>query len=187
MNRAEEVLRFWFGEPAGAPRKAWFEKDPVFDAGIRARFLDLHAAAARGTLASWNETPAEALALIVLTDQFPRNMYRGTAAAFATDPVALTSARRVVASGWDPRMLPVERIFVYLPFEHSESLADQERSLELFKPLEAIPESSDNWSYAVRHWEIVKRFGRFPHRNAALGRPSTAEETEFLKQPGSGF
>lgn len=182
-----DVVRFWFGDPPGGRRRAWFEKDPAFDADARARFLRLHSAAARGELESWNETSTGALALIVLTDQLPRNMFRGTAQAFATDPVALACARQIIAKGWDAPMLPVERMFVYLPFEHSESLEDQSRALELFEPLGAFTETADTPDYARRHWEIVKRFGRFPHRNAILGRASTPEETEFLKQPGSGF
>lgn len=123
----------------------------------------------------------------MLTDQLPRNMFRGTAQAFATDALALACARKVLAKGWDAPMLPVERMFVYLPFEHSEALEDQSRALELFEPLGAFTETADTPDYARRHWEIVKRFGRFPHRNAILGRVGTPEETEFLKQPGSGF
>ena len=187
MKTAQAVLQFWFGDAPGEPLKAWFVKDPGFDAEIRARFMDLYETAARGELASWNGAADKALALIVLTDQFPRNMFRGEARAFATDPIALATAKHVLASRWDVSMRPVERMFVYLPFEHSEMLADQECSLELFEPLGAFKQTADNPDFARRHWEIVKRFGRFPHRNAALGRPGTADEVEFLKQPGSGF
>lgn len=189
MNTANDVLHFWFGETEsiGTRRKAWFEKNPAFDAAVRAGFLRLHSAAARGGLSDWVETARGALALIVLTDQLPRNMFRGTAQAFATDPIALASARQVIAAGWDAQMLPVERMFVYLPFEHSEALADQEKSLELFAPLGPFEPTADTPDYARRHWEVVKRFGRFPHRNAALGRPGTPEEDEFLRQRGSGF
>ena len=187
MNTPRDVLQFWFGDTPGARRKEWFTKDPAFDADIRARFLDLHEAAARGELAAWDDTSEGALALVVLTDQFPRNMFRGEARAFATDPIALAIARNVLARGWDAGMRPVERMFMYLPYEHSEVLTDQEKSLRLFEPLGAFEETKDTPDYARRHWEIVKRFGRFPHRNAALGRPGTPEEIEFLKQPGSGF
>jgi uncharacterized protein (DUF924 family) len=187
MNTVRDVLQFWFGNLPGERRKAWFVKDPAFDTEIRMRFLGLHDAAARGELAGWKDTAESALALIVLTDQFPRNMFRGEGRAFATDPLALATAGHVIASGWDVRMLPVEKMFVYLPYEHSEVLTDQEKSLQLFEPLGAFEETKDTPDYARRHWEIVKRFGRFPHRNAALGRPGTPEEIEFLKQPGSGF
>ncbi len=181
------VLAFWFGSTPGERRKAWFVKDPVFDQEIRSRFLPLYESAAAGLLAGWAQSAQGALALIVVTDQFPRNMLRGSARAFATDPVALATAKHTVESGWNKDMLPVERMFVYLPYEHSESLADQNRAVELFAPLAAFPETSDAADYAERHRTIVKRFGRFPHRNAALGRASTPEEVAFLRQPGSGF
>lgn len=187
MESAKDVLDFWFGVPAGAPRKAWFVKDPVFDESIRARFLELHNAAALGGLADWTGNERSALALIVVTDQFPRNLFRGSPRAFETDPLALATAKQVVEKGWDRKMLPIERLFVYLPFEHSESLAEQERSLALYEPLKAFAETADPEDYPKRHWEIIKRFGRFPHRNVALGRHSTAQEIEFLRQPGSSF
>ena len=187
MNTARDVLQFWFGDTPGERRKAWFVKDPGFDAEIRVRFLVLHEAAARGELQGWKDSAESALALIVLTDQFPRNMFRGEARAFATDPIAFAVARHSIAMKWDATMRPVERMFVYLPYEHSEILADQERSMQLFAPLAAFKETEDTADYARRHWEIVKRFGRFPHRNAALGRAGTVEESAFLLQPGSGF
>ena len=187
MDTAEEVLRFWFGDPPGERRKAWFVKDPHFDEAIRERFLPLHQSAAAGALSGWSASARGSLALIVVTDQFPRNLFRGTAQAFATDRITLATAAHVIAEGWDTKMLPVERMFVYLPYEHSESLAHQDRSVELFAALNVFPETSDAVEYSERHLTIVKRFGRFPHRNAALGRASTPEEVEFLKQPGSGF
>ena len=187
MHQALDVLDFWFGATPGPRRKAWFEKSALFDESIRARFLPLVNQAAQGRLASWAEDPKQALALIVVTDQFPRNLFRGSGRAFATDPMALALANQVVERGWDARMLPVERMFIYLPFEHSESIAGQDRSCELFAPLNTFPETSDAVEYSEKHRIIVKRFGRFPHRNAALGRESTPEEIEFLKQPGSGF
>jgi len=173
---ADEVLRFWFG----LDRKAWFEKNPSLDDGIRQRFLPGYELGAAGKLRAWKQAPASCLALVILLDQFPRNMFRGTARAFAADPIALEAARQILDRGWDEAMTPDERMFAYLPFEHSETLQDQELSLKLF-------EGNPNFEWARKHWEIVRRFGRFPHRNAALGRTSTNEEIEFLKLPGSGF
>ncbi len=184
---ALQVLAFWFGSGAeyGVPKKRWFEKDPAFDAQVRRRFANLpQRLAASG---AWQGTPRESLARIIGLDQFPRHLYRGRARAFAYDQFALQTAKALVEKRWDRRLLPVERMFAYLPFEHSESLADQDRAVELCKPLDAFPQTPEVHRYAIRHREIVQRFGRFPHRNAALGRPSTPEEVEFLKQPGSGF
>ena len=182
-----EVLRFWFGEPRGERRKQWFEKDEAFDAEIRRRFLPLYEGLAAGAHAGWPDEPAACLARIVALDQFPRNMFRGSPRAFAADALALEAARRALERGHDRGMLPVERLFFYLPFEHSESLEDQVRACELCKPLESFPETFDAYRYALAHRDIIQRFGRFPHRNAILGRASTPEETEFLKQPGSSF
>ena len=175
-HRAEEVLSFWFGQEA----KRWFEKNATFDAEIRSRFLPLHEELAAND--AWLSQPRDCLARIVVLDQFPRNMFRGQPRAFATDPLALAAARHAVASGFDRDMQLVEKQFVYLPFEHSESLADQERACELMKAL-----NEDLYDWAIRHKRIIERFGRFPHRNEILGRKSTPEEIEFLKQPGSGF
>jgi uncharacterized protein (DUF924 family) len=189
QSGAQEVLLFWFGPPpARGPRDArWFGKDEAFDRECRERFLPLHQRAAAGELDRWETEAQDCLALILLLDQFPRNMFRGTPRAFATDSLALEAARRAVARRFDKGMLPVERMFLYLPFEHSESLADQMSACELMKPLEAFAETEDAYRYAVAHRKIIERFGRFPHRNAILARASTPEETEFLKQPGSGF
>jgi uncharacterized protein (DUF924 family) len=186
---AREVLLFWFGGPPEDEkrRKNWFEKNAVFDREIRERFLALYEKALGGQLAHWKEHAADCLALIVVLDQFPRNMFRGTARAFAADHLALEAARHAVAQGFDRTLPPLERLFVYLPFEHSERLEDQLRACELIEPLRAFPESADTYRYAEAHRDVIRRFGRFPHRNAALGRASTAEEIEFLKQPGSGF
>lgn len=173
---AQDVLDFWFGRE----RKAWFEKNPALDAEIRSRFLPLYELALAGGLAAWRDAPRTCLALVILLDQFPRNMFRDSAGAFAADPLARDAARTILERGWDRAMTPDERMFAYLPFEHSEDMADQELSLRLF-------ESNANFEWARRHWEIISRFGRFPHRNAALGRASTPEEIEFLKQPGAGF
>ena len=186
---AAEVLLFWFGPPGerGKRQERWFVKSDAFDREIRERFLPLHEAAAAGKLARLKETAADCLALIVLLDQFPRNMFRGTPRAFATDALALDAARHAVRAGFDRNMLAVERMFTYLPFEHSEVLADQELACELTRPLDVIEPGLDAHRYAVAHRDIIQRFGRFPHRNAILGRASTPEEIEFLKGPGSSF
>jgi uncharacterized protein (DUF924 family) len=181
--RAREVLAFWFG----AEPKKWFVKDPDFDREIRGRFLALHEVAAAEKLDGWKDTPGECLALVIALDQFPRNMFRGDRRAFAADALALAAARHAVGLGYDRGMRALERMFLYLPYEHSESLADQLVSCELNARLLAFPEAADVHEYAVRHRRIVERFGRFPHRNAILGRTSTPQELEFLKQPGSGF
>ncbi len=182
---AAEVIRFWF---ASADRDTrWFERNTAFDDEVRARFLALHGEAAAGKHVRWRDAPRDCLALIVLLDQFPRNMFRGMVRAFATDAPALEAAKHAVAQGYDRAMRPVERMFVYLPFEHAESLAEQDRGCELSLPLDAFPETADVYRYATLHRDIIRRFGRFPHRNAALGRASTPEEIEFLKGPGSSF
>jgi uncharacterized protein (DUF924 family) len=173
-----QVLDFWFQRD----RKDWFAKDAGFDQDIRSRFLPLYELAASGGLAGWMQAPESCLALVILLDQFPRNMFRGTARAFAADPLALEAARTLVGHGWDKSLSKDERTFAYLPFEHSEALADQERACELMRPLD-----EEVYRYALRHREIIERFGRFPHRNAALGRASTPEEIAFLAKPGSGF
>lgn len=191
IETSQSVLAFWFGSPDapgyGQPRREWFRKCSAFDARIRARFEATFELAARGGLSEWRATPAGALALIIVFDQFPRNMYRDSARAFATDALALQTARDMVARGEDRLLLPVQRHFVYLPFEHAEDLAMQEESVRLFETLRGDPHSEEAIDYAYRHHAIIARFGRFPHRNAILGRPSTAEEIEFLRQPGSGF
>ncbi len=187
--RAGQVLRFWFVADSeyGKRRKEWFQKNAAFDTEIQARFLALHEEGAERRLSHWKDDLADCLALIVLLDQFPRNMFRGTARAFASDALALDAARHALARGYDREMLPVERMFAYLPFEHSEALEHQLLACELTRPLEMFEETHDVYRYAERHRDIVARFGRFPHRNAVLGRPSTAEENEFLAQPGSAF
>jgi len=186
-HHPDEVLAFWFGTGAdyGKRHKRWFGKDAAFDAGIARRFLALHEEL--GANHEWLDRPRACLARILVLDQFPRNMFRGTTRAFASDALALEAARHAVASGYDHQLLPVERLFVYLPFEHSERLEDQERACELCAPLAAFAETDDVLRYAVAHRDIIRRFGRFPHRNAILGRASTPAELEFLSQPGSGF
>lgn len=183
--RAAEVIRFWFGS---ADRdKRWFQKDDAFDREVRVRFLALHEQAAARALEPWKDAPADCLALVVVLDQFPRNMFRGSARAFATDTAALAAAKHAVAKAYDRHMPPEQRLFLYLPFEHSESLADQERACELIRPLADFAVTAEVYRYALAHRDIIRRFGRFPHRNVLLGRASTPEEIEFLKGPGSSF
>jgi uncharacterized protein (DUF924 family) len=177
-QRAAEVLEFWFDTHP----EDWFVKRAAFDEEIRARFLALHESAAAGSLAAWRGDSRACLALVILLDQFPRNMFRDTARAFATDPQARDAARVILERGWDQAMKESERLFAYLPFEHSESIDDQELSCALMKDFD--PKLRD---YAERHRDIIRRFGRFPHRNDILGRESTAAEIEFLKVPGSRF
>ena len=179
----DDVLAFWFGQE----RQAWFRKDPVFDDAIRQRFLGTCEAAAESRLADWRRTARGCLALILVLDQFPRNLFRGQARAFATDPQAREVTRHVLEQGWDRSMTPTERMFLYLPLEHSESLSDQEQCLALMTQISGAPETADLPQWARAHLEIIRRFGRFPHRNAALGRETTPEEAEFLKGPGSSF
>jgi uncharacterized protein (DUF924 family) len=186
-----DVLTFWFGArdspEFGRARRCWFVKSAEFDAAIHDRFLETYSAAANGALTGWAARPLSALALAVVFDQFPRNLFRGTPRAFATDPQALALARTVVARGFDDVLLPVQRWFVYLPFEHAEDLEAQRESLRLFERLEADPASAGSFIYAMLHYVAISRFGRFPHRNAILNRDSTAEEREFLSRPGSSF
>lgn len=188
----QSVLRFWFGAAGETSyqerRKFWFGKQPELDAAIREQFRSLYEQAASGELQDWSQSPEGCLALILLLDQFSRNMFRDSPQAFATDAQALALAQQAVAAGFDQALTPLQRIFLYLPFEHSERLADQTHSVELFERLyQRAPELSDVWDYAQRHQAVIEQFGRFPHRNAILGRDTTAEEAEFLQQPGSRF
>lgn len=187
--QASEVLVFWFGAVDGdAPRAEWFRKDAAFDEQIRRRFGAAIDAALAGGLVAWEASPAGALARIVVLDQFTRNAFRDQARAFAGDALALASAKQMVARGWDQALPPVQRSFVYLPFEHAEDLAMQDESIRLFGALAAAhPPSADVLVWAHKHRDIIVRFGRYPHRNAALGRASTPEELAFLAQPGSRF
>jgi uncharacterized protein (DUF924 family) len=171
-----EVLAFW---RAAGPDK-WFEKDDAFDDQIRTRFLATCEAAAAGALA-WDDTPDGALALLIVLDQFPRNIFRGSARAFAADPLARAVAARAIECGFDREVPVAERGFFYLPFEHSEALADQERCVALNR----ATGDADALKWAELHADIVRRFGRFPHRNAVLGRATTPDEEAFLD--GGGF
>ena len=191
MSDIAEVLEFWFGAPdspeRGRPRKCWFEKSESFDGAVRSRFLGVYERAAAGEFSHWERTPLAALALTVVLDQFPRNMFRGLARAFAADAHALRVARNIVDHGLDVPLRPLERWFAYLPFEHAEDLAAQRRSVALFGGLAGDADSPGTIDYAHRHCGVISRFGRFPHRNAILGRESTSEELVFLSQPGSSF
>jgi uncharacterized protein (DUF924 family) len=184
---ATDVLDFWFAGSAQA-RGEWFRKDAAFDALIANRFGSLVERALSGGLATWAGEPDGALARVIVLDQFTRNIFRDTPRAFAGDALALAAARAVVARGDDLALLPLHRVFAYLPFEHAEDRATQHESLRLFAALTAAdPSLADFEDYARRHAEVIDRFGRFPHRNAPLGRQSTAEELQFLQQPGSRF
>ncbi|MDQ6639980.1 MAG: DUF924 domain-containing protein [Pseudomonadota bacterium] len=189
---AGDVLDFWFGAPNsaefGSARKAWFEKVDAFDATVRDRFGALIERALRGELEAWAEAPRSALAQILLLDQFTRNAFRATPRSFAGDTRALAAAGRMVGSRQDEALPHFMRGFVYLPFEHAEGLAMQDEAIRLFNRLVSeAPEQADMLDYAQRHRAVIERFGRFPHRNAILGRQSTAEEIAFLQQPNSGF
>jgi uncharacterized protein (DUF924 family) len=189
----QEVLDFWFGAPgsvdAGARRRAWFVKDDAFDATIRERFGDTIDAAVAGGLREWDAIgPHGMLARLLVLDQFARNAYRGTPASFAGDTLALAAARHLVDVGADRELPPLQRAFVYMPFEHAEDAAMQARAVELFTRLAAEhPGFDDMLDYAHRHRGVIARFGRFPHRNGILGRASTPDEVLFLQQPGSRF
>jgi uncharacterized protein (DUF924 family) len=173
---SQAVLNFW--RNAGPDK--WFKKDDAFDAAIRARFLRTHETAAAGRLAEWENSPEGTLALLIVLDQFPRNMFRGSARAFASDPLARQVADRAIAQGFDRQVPAAERGFFYLPFEHSESLSDQERCCALY----SAAGDTEGLKWAEIHAEIIRKFGRFPHRNAVLGRTTTQEEQAFLDAGG---
>jgi len=186
-----EVLDFWFSDGPDAFRKAWFVRDDGFDAEIRRRFGALLEPAREGALDDWALMAEGALALLLVLDQFPRNLHRGTPQAFAADAKARQVARdAVLARRLDAMLAPTQRIFLYLPFEHSEAMADQDLSVALFEGLRDAPQHrmpGGAIDFAWRHWLVIRRFGRFPHRNAALGRDSTPAELAYLAQPGAGF
>ena len=189
LRTPAEVLAFWFGEPATTtPRAEWFRKDAAFDAHIRSHFGATVQAALAGGLLAWRGQASTALAYIVVLDQFTRNAFRDTAQAFAGDTLALQAAVALVASGAHLQLSPLQRWFVYLPFEHAEDMGAQAQSLQLFAALAAEhPALADAHLWAQKHQAVVARFGRYPHRNALLGRESTAEERAFLLEPGSAF
>ena len=191
--QSQEVRDFWFGAPgsesAGQPHREWFVKSDAFDEQIRQRFGATIAIAIAGGLREWDAEGAQGtLARILVLDQFTRNAWRNTPQSFAGDALALTAARQLVDSGAHAALPPLQRAFVYMPFEHAEDAFMQERAVELFTVLAAEhPGFDEMLDYAHRHRGVIARFGRFPHRNEILGRASTQEEIEFLRQPGSRF
>ena len=202
QQQADTILDFWFGagfDNAGASEVAarqsalWWSKNPEIDADCRTRFEPLLKDATANRLADWADAPHTTLALLLLLDQFPRNIYRDTAQAFAFDELARQHCHLALAMGLDQQLPAIARVFVYLPLEHSEDIDDQQYSLELFRTLAKQAGQADREifahfaDYAKKHHQIIERFGRFPHRNQILGRASTAEESAFLQQPGSSF
>lgn len=185
---AEEVLTFWFqNDPALFRTDPWFRKSDAFDTEIRDRFALTVDAAKDGALDSWTATPQATIALLLVLDQFPRNIHRNSHLAFAGDAHARRIARAAIATGIEQHLTKVERCFLYLPFEHSEDLADQNESVRLFTAIADEPQLATLLDYAERHRIVIRRFARFPHRNKALGRSNTPAEEEYLAQPGSGF
>jgi uncharacterized protein (DUF924 family) len=187
--RARTLLDFWFGAPEDPlrehHREVWFKSTPEFDAAVRENFLADYEAAGAAALATWEETPLGALALVLLLDQVPRNAFRGTPQAYRTDPAARAAADRALTRGFDQSVPPRWRIFFYLPFVHSEDIADQRRALALAAALPPDPDHPQAGRHGHRHHDVVLRFGRFPHRNAILGRQSTPEELAYLAEPDS--
>jgi len=175
-DQSAEVVSFW----QSAGKESWYKKDAAFDDEIRRRFLSLHEAAAKGDLNDWMESAQGALALMILLDQFPRNMFRDQARMFATDAQARKLAAAAIGRGFDAQVDPVMRAFFYLPYMHSEDLADQERCIALY----AAAGDADGLKWADVHADIIRKFGRFPHRNTVLGRPTTPEEKAFLDAGG---
>ncbi len=188
--RPDDVLDFWFGreddEGYGGFREEWFRKDAAFDEEIRDRFLSLYEEAAAGEHDDWREEARGATALVIVLDQFPRNMFRDDPRTYEADGKAREAARYAVERALDRELRPLERWFLYMPFMHSEEIEDQRLALDLFRNLGKVGEA-DPVPYAEGHMQIVERFGRFPHRNAVLGRETTVEEAEFLRGPGSSF
>lgn len=174
------VLRFWFEQTRPAQ---WWIADPTFDQAIGERFLAVHHAAIRGELSHWRAEPAGRLAEVIVLDQFSRNLYRGTAQAFAADSMALVLSQEAIAGGHDRALTSQQRSFLYMPFMHSESAVIHEVAVKQFQAL-GLQSTLD---FELRHKAIIDRFGRYPHRNVALGRVSTAQELQFLREPGSGF
>lgn len=199
METPDTIHAFWFGTHADDAEvivrqsPLWWRKQADVDAEIRRRFAPVVQQAANGGLDGWLAALRGRLALVLLTDQFPRNIWRGAAPAFAFDALARRWAKEAIRLGLDQEARPIERVFLYLPLEHSEDLADQRESVRLFDRLAAAVPAAQREAFAGyldfarRHLDIVERFGRFPHRNAALGRETTAAEAEFLRQPGSSF
>jgi uncharacterized protein (DUF924 family) len=195
MSRVDEILDFWFGTPDtlnngeqyGKPRSMWFKSAPLIDREIKDRFEEVYHFAAASLLDGWKDAPSSCLALIITLDQFPRNIFRGTSTAFATDDLALSIAKHAIELELDRELLPVQRWFIYLPFEHSENIEDQLESVKLFETLSSDPDSQIAIDSARTHYELIKTFGRFPHRNQILGRVSTPAELEFLDRATSAL
>lgn len=182
MTTPNEILTFWFGKEPFEARDAWFQGGPAFDEECRI-FSPTWERAQSGELSEWLKAPDTLLPFVILTDQIPRNIFREDARAFATDAMALKAAQTAVANGWDKSMNQFQRVFLYLPFEHSEDLAMQNESIRLYKGL-----GGAQWlEFAVKHRKLIEQFGRFPHRNAVLGRTSTEAETAFMASQGRGF
>ncbi|MDR7030406.1 DUF924 family protein [Rhizobium rosettiformans] len=180
MSSPHDVIECWLRHGP----EAWFSRNEALDAEIEADYADLHFKASRCELSDWEETPEGTLALLLLLDQFPRNLFRGSAHSYATDPLARTTAHRALAKGFDKRVEPVLRPFFYLPFEHSEEMEDQKFSVSLFEKHRDETGDAEPLKWAIVHLELIERFGRFPHRNAALGRQTTAEEQAYLDDDG---
>lgn len=178
----QEILHFWFVETQPVQ---WFQINPAFDQLMRERFLTSYQMAQEGLCDGWGAEADGALALCILLDQFPRNMFRALPEAFASDEKARRVAAQAIRNGFDQVLPPLRRRFLYLPFEHSEDPADQMRSVSLFASMK--DDDPMGYEYALRHQDIIQRFGRFPHRNAILGRDSTPDEMLYLSQPGAGF
>ncbi|MGM0556525.1 MAG: DUF924 family protein [Myxococcota bacterium] len=192
----QRILDFWFGTDADSPLEnapKWFKQDSAFDEEIRQHFRKHIEAAGRGLYDNWRDTPEGSLAFIILTDQFPRNVYRGTPRAFAFDEIALSASLDGQANSFDEQLGLIERWFFYMPMEHAEDLALQDRCVSRFEELaEQAPDDIEDalqgaLDYAIKHRDVIEQFARFPHRNEVLGRKSTSAEAEYLSQPGSGF
>jgi uncharacterized protein (DUF924 family) len=196
LGRISNILNFWFGnkqenskEYLKQREKLWFGKDPTIDKEIKEKFeLEDYKLSVEGITKPWKETPSGCLAQILVFDQFPRNIFRGNQLMYATDDRALELAKHAITQGYDKKLSSIEKIFIYMPFEHSENVKEQKEGLRLFKELEKeAPFLAENTKYAQRHLDVIEKFGRFPHRNEILGRPSTPEEKAFLNTPGSSF
>ena len=179
MNYSD-IIQFWYAE---IPPRNWFIKDATFDTMLKRRFGEIHQQAAAGELSHWRKTPLGQLAEIIVLDQFSRNLCRDSPAAFACDGQALVLAQTAIASGADLALLPKQKAFMYMPFMHSESALIHQQAMQLFKQ----PDLEDNYKFELKHKVIIDQFGRYPHRNAILDRPSSVAELNFLSQPGSSF
>ncbi len=178
----KDIINFWFEE---TKPQQWFQVNPEYDELVRSKFIEIYELARQGGLDDWKNDADGVLCLCLLFDQFPRNMFRGTPQAFATDEQGLLVAKYAISKGLDQVITPDRRRFVYLPFEHSEHLTDQKKSLDLFGVMKH--EYPLSYEYAVRHYDVIEKYGRFPHRNNILGRENTLEEDIYLSQEGSGF